>query len=405
MTDTTPAGASSPRRRDQAAGGHHAGRRQDQELTRVKAGTPDALLAVVPHLLGFYPSRSLVVLGLSGKRNSIRVTFRYDLPDPVDAALAADIADHAASVLGRQRLQAAALIAYGPAPLTAPVLAVTMEWLLAGGVQLREVLRADGGRYWSVLCDDPACCPPDGRPFDPGSHPAAAAMTEAGLRALPDRAALARSLLPTAGTAGSIRQSTRLAEQRLCELGSRHWAQGRDARQLTARTGRAAVQRAIRHYRAGGSALSGDELAWLAVLLADLRVRDDAWARMDPRHREAHSRLWTDVLRGAATEYVPAAASLLAFTAWQAGNGALAAVALDRALAARPGYSMALLLGDALTAGLPPSAARLPMTPAEVAASYATQDAEPAQADRAWSRPAGARPGARTSGASRRPSG
>jgi hypothetical protein len=34
---------------------------------------------------------------------------------------------------------------------------------------------------------------------------------------------------------------------------------------------------------------------------------------------------------------------------------------------------MALLIGQAVQAGLPPSAARLPMTPAEVEASYATR--------------------------------
>jgi len=65
---------------------------------------------------------------------------------------------------------------------------------------------------------------------------------------------------------------------------------------------------------------------------------------------------------------------LLAFTAWQSGEGALANIALDRALADIPGYSMALLLRDALAAGMPPSAARLPMTPEEVAASYTAND-------------------------------
>ena len=40
----------------------------------------------------------------------------------------------------------------------------------------------------------------------------------------------------------------------------------------------------------------------------------------------------------------------LAFTAWQAGDGALANVALDRALADTPGYTMALLLRDAIAA-------------------------------------------------------
>ena len=107
------------------------------------------------------------------------------------------------------------------------------------------------------------------------------------------------------------------------------------------------------------------------MTISDLRVRDDAWARMDPRHRADHQRLWTDVVRHAREPYVPAPASLLAFTAWQSGDGALANVAIERALAADPEYSMAHLIGQALDAGLPPSAARLPMTPEEVEASYA----------------------------------
>jgi hypothetical protein len=61
---------------------------------------------------------------------------------------------------------------------------------------------------------------------------------------------------------------------------------------------------------------------------------------------------------------------LLGFVAWQCGDGALANVALDRALADDPRYSMALLLRQVITAGAPPSMARLPMTPEEVAASY-----------------------------------
>lgn len=92
---------------------------------------------------------------------------------------------------------------------------------------------------------------------------------------------------------------------------------------------------------------------------------------MDPAHRGAHIRLWTDVVRHAQAGYAAAPASLLAFTAWQSGNGALANIALDRALADTPGYSMAELIRQAVNAALPPSAAQLPMTPEEVAASYA----------------------------------
>ena len=131
-----------------------------------------------------------------------------------------------------------------------------------------------------------------------------------------------------------------------------------------------AVSEAIGTYRSGGRISSDDAIAWLTITLADLRVRDDAWARMDPAHMAAHRRLWTDLVRRAQPGYVAAPASLLAFTAWQSGDGALANIALDRAIADTPGYSMALLLRDAIAGGAPPSVAILPMTPEEVAASY-----------------------------------
>jgi hypothetical protein len=243
------------------------------------------------------------------------------------------------------------------------------------------VLRADAGRYWSMLCDDPACCPAEGRSYDPGSHPAAAAMAAAGLGAQPDRDALARTLQRPVGSADLISRATGQALLRLAQLSDLAEAHGDNDPQLrVTRAGRQEIQRAIRRYRAGGSIDSIGHLAWLAVLLADLRVRDDAWARMDPAYQAQHCRLWTDVLRAAALDYAPAPASLLAFAAWQGGNGALASMAVDRALNADPGYSMAHLLAGAVEAALPPSAARLPMSPAAVAASYAERKAE--RADR-----------------------
>ena len=106
----------------------------------------------------------------------------------------------------------------------------------------------------------------------------------------------------------------------------------------------------------------------------------------DPEHQGAHLRLWTDLTRLARPGFVAAPASLLAFVAWQAGDGALANVALDRALADNARYSMALLLREALDSGAPPSMARLPMTPEEVAAAY---DAADAAEDAAAAVPAG----------------
>ena len=50
-------------------------------------------------------------------------------------------------------------------------------------------------------------------------------------------------------------------------------------------------------------------------------------------------------------------------------------MAVDRALADNREYSMALLLREALDSGAPPSMARLPMTPEEVAAAYDAAEA------------------------------
>ncbi len=134
---------------------------------------------------------------------------------------------------------------------------------------------------------------------------------------------------------------------------------------------------AIASYRAGRPVTAADPVAWLSVALAHLPVRDDAWARMDPEYRDAHLRLWSDVVRRARRAYLAAPASLLAFTAWQCGEGALANIALDRALAADPGYSLAQLLRDILDAGVPPSEARPPMTPEQVADSYLVTETGP----------------------------
>jgi hypothetical protein len=345
----------------------------DGQRCRVRVGSPDGVLAVVPHLLGFHPSSSIVVLGIAGPRARIHLAFRYDLPEPPDPALSGDIAAHAVAVLQRQHLAAAIVIGYGPGSLVTPVADLLGPALRGSGLTVRDMLRVEAGRYWSYLCRDPRCCPADGVRFDVLAHPAAAALSGAGLTVQPDRASLARTLAPAPGVIAAMGQATERALARAQDLARQAMALpgGEDAARLVIDAGRLAVREAVAAYRGGGEVTDHDQIAWLTVTLADLRVRDDAWARMDPDFRLAHRRLWTDVVRHAQAGYLPAPACLLAFTAWQSGEGALASMAIERALAADPGYSMALLLAEAIRAGLPPSAARLPMTPEQVAESYA----------------------------------
>ena len=391
MTDNTPAGDKTP----------HTNSQPDRDVPRIRVSSVAGFLVVIPHLLGFHPSRSMVVVGLDARRGRIVLAFRYDLPDPPDAARSRDIAEHAAAVLRKRRIRTAIAAGYGDGVLVTPVAEQLRAGLRGAGIAMRDLLRVQDGRYWSYVCTDPGCCPPDGVPFDVSAHPAAAAMTAAGMPARPDRASLADSLAPLTGQAAeSMRQATERAVLRAAELIASAGAPGGSSSRtqggtsscgpaggssrassvpsgnpgglwLAVEAGREAVRAAISIYRHGGRITDHDQLAWLTVTIADLRVRDDAWARMEPRHRADHQRLWTDVVRHACEPYVPAPASLLAFTAWQSGDGALANVAIERALAADPEYSMAHLIGQALDAGLPPSAARLPMTPEEVEASYA----------------------------------
>ncbi len=339
---------------------------------RVRVSSPADVLAVVPHLLGFHPAQSFVVLGAGGPRRQVELGFRYDLPDPPDAATAADIASHAVAVLTERRAGTVIGIGYGPGPLVTPVADALAAAVRRSRLRLWELLRVSGGRYWSYLCRNPDCCPADGTPFDYPTHPVAAAMTVAGLAAYPDRQALARTLAPLGGTAAQAMdqaiERAAAAAQATVDRARRDRA-GNPLRPAID-AGRRAVRDAIGLYRGGGAITDADRFATLAVALVHLPVRDDAWARMVPEHREAHLRLWADIVRRASGPWLPAPASLLAFTAWQAGDGTLANVALDRALAADPDYSMARLLRDILAAGVPPSQARLPMTPEEVEQSY-----------------------------------
>ena len=125
---------------------------------------------------------------------------------------------------------------------------------------------------------------------------------------LADRAAVAARVAPLGGIAAeSMRQATRLPSGTWpsCCQGPQVRPIGA-ARQMIAAEGLNAVGAMIAGYRDGGRFATDYEIARIRVALRDLRVRDDAWARMDPAHAAAHQRLWIDVVRRAQPRYVAA---------------------------------------------------------------------------------------------------
>ncbi|MEH0822446.1 MULTISPECIES: DUF4192 domain-containing protein [unclassified Micromonospora] len=316
---------------------------------RLTVRSPADLLAAVPYLLGFHPADSVVVVAMRAQR--VVFAARADLPERgADPRLPAG---HLGDVLRRQDADAATVLGYGPAERVTPTVDAVRAALTAAGLTVLEALRVTDGRYWSYLCAEAACCPPDGTPYDPGSSEVSAAAVFAGQVALPDRAALTAQVAPADGPdRAAMRQAGVRAERRLLTLLEEAPAADLLGGRAVRKAGVAAVRAALRAHRRG-ERLTDDEVAWLSLLLTHLPVRDHAWERTDGREEDIS--LWGDVLRRAEEELIAAPASLLAFAAWRAGQGALAAVALERALAAHPDYSLAQLLDDLLRRGVPPS--------------------------------------------------
>ena len=323
--------------------------------------TPADLLAAVPYMLGFHPADSVVVLGL--RRGALVFELRGDLPSDghVD-----EFADYYARLVHRQRVDAALLVGYGPGDAVTPAVTTTAAALARHGVAVPEMLRAHEGRYWSYTCTSPSCCPPEGTPYDVSTSPIAAQATVFGCEALPSRAELERRLAPLTGAARTaMRAATRRAAAKLTRLanvpGLLAWdgseqecsegdLPGDPARLATA--GCAAVDAAVARHRAGGR-LDDDELAWLSVVLGHEPVRDHAWSSVRG-DLSVHVSLWADVLRRAEPELAAPVATLLGLAAWCAGEGAIASIALARALQTDSTYVLAQLLDHALRHGLSP---------------------------------------------------
>lgn len=128
--------------------------------------TPACLLSVIPHLLGFQPVKSLIIIGTEPSSHRAKVTLRYDPPDPRTAD---EIIRHATGILATQHSTLAVVVGYGPSHLVAPLIDELQKSSPPVGLTLTEILRVENDRYWSYLCDRPDCCPADGTPFDPNT--------------------------------------------------------------------------------------------------------------------------------------------------------------------------------------------------------------------------------------------
>lgn len=325
------------------------------DLPAIRVSSPGDLLDAVPYLLGFHPSESLVVIGFADARASARevtVTARLDLsPDGMDA----DALRSMAQALGRSSSAAVAAVLLTDQLTGDPrrsgwlrdALAALTTELDRVSLRLLDALVATGSHWWSLCCDQPDCCPPEGTARIAGTSAVAAAATYAGLVALPDRQALLASLdgAPAAARAALL-PALRRADRRLAELA------GRQGLHRTQRGELAAVLRAARECQAGLQ-LSPRRLARLGAALRDNEVRDAVWLAVDDRSLQAEQ-LLRQLHSQLPPPYQTPPLFLYGWQLWRAGSGTLAAVAAERALRSDPGYSAARLLLEAVEAGMDP---------------------------------------------------
>jgi len=303
------------------------------EPMRLRASSSEDVLSFIPYLLGFRPENSLVTLLLRG--GLLQLTARIDLPPPGADVELSRVARHFASVAQQHGAHEAVVATFTGNVTWSDTVVRRLEHALGrGGCEVVTALHCDDEQYrvrsavgWTGPYD-----------FDPRATAGAATAVAAGMSLLPDRAALAASIAP--GGADAIGAVTAAAEEA-------------DMPEDPADREALMAQVVGRCLDLAG-VISDADCAQLALLAADLDVRDVAWLMVRRETATAHRQLWQAVACRVPKVLSAAPVCLAGMAAWVEGDGALAWCCVHRARTEHPGYGMADLLADLLAAAVPP---------------------------------------------------
>jgi len=369
-----------------------------QQRFHVALEHPGELLDLVPALLGFHPSDSLVVLGLHGPAaTSVGVVLRSDLPPPSQARA---LAGCLLLPLLQHNIEAVVLIVVSGRTSTddlphrellARCESVFADRDLSVVHQLWTPDTAAGRQWWCY--DDYGChgalpatdtCQ-GGRITYDRREDIVATITPDPDDVLARRTAAFDHLTDTTGPGTTepddpiTTPTERTGPGRATPDRSSPPSGGGPVRAKLA-TVHAALAAAV----ATPPTLSDDEVIRLANALSDDRVRDMCLDFDRLPDMAAAERLWTALSRTTPAPQRCEPACLLAFSAYARGDGVLAGIALDQALKANPQHRLTNLVRTALTLGLEPDNIRIAGTRAATFARQALNNdlsstAEPPQ--------------------------
>ena len=307
--------------------------------TTVHLSGPADLIATLPYQLGFHPSRCVIAVTLHGTR--LGLVQRVDLPEPShvpDAARAMVVpmcADKAQTVI---------LVAFEDvAGQAAPLLGEVATRAAAAGIEVADTLVVRAGRWYSLTCLSPACCPPTGTALL-ASPAVAAEFVGRGVNPAPSRQAVAASLEAGPGAVSAVGFEVSVAAVLAA------WAKVMTSGALTAGEVRAAA----------ASLTDTDFRDALVVHLCPSSVPRE---ELSPAQLDLLGTLPALVVPGALGRMVALCAALaddsaapaltvLATYSWSVGDGALATMALGRALRVAPTYRLAELTMTMIELGI-----------------------------------------------------
>ncbi|WP_033261936.1 DUF4192 domain-containing protein [Amycolatopsis vancoresmycina] len=322
--------------------------------TATPAGRPPAdprnpaqLLAALPYLIGFRPTRSVVLLGHQGPEGQdMGLILRGDLPRREHRAYQAQaLASRFAAgphtgvtlvIVGGRRRPGSPPPHAGFVEVLAAELAVldlpVLHALWAANIK-------EGARWACYARKD---C--GGKLPDPRTTVTAAAATERGTVAFDSRDELEALLSPRSPEA-LARRSAALSRWPCPDVNE----------------AASAIRAEFERHRRGEGPPTDEEAMTVAGALALPEIRDLCLAMaIPPETSVAHEaeRVWLTLVRELPAPERAEPAVLLGFTAYMRGDGAFAGMALDNALAAAPGHVLARLLKTVLDRGTPPQVIR-----------------------------------------------
>jgi hypothetical protein len=228
-------------------------------------------------------------------------------------------------------------------------------------IPVRDALLVRRGRWWSYDCPRRCCEPAEGTPLPTGPGALAAASVASGQVVVGDRSELEARLERVDPEELVLVRSTLLtvAQARATRAREAGWERVEEEAWH-------AVLGAVADRRPGSPAgtalLPVEELARVLWGLQHRAVRDRALGLALTADAPAAEALWTECTRRAPFMVAAPPATLLAVSAWLRGDGAMANVALLKALDSDEDYELARLLSAGLAECMPPAELRKVIT-------------------------------------------